>query len=217
MRKLQEEREEYIQRIEQLERIILTSSKTQRHHEASVQGLHLDPRGSFKSGTFGRARAHRARSCYTMPKSFFQALAKAPMEADYREKEDEKDPTSAKALNTFEFKPQLNSGENNMAQVSKELAEMKNTIQDLKQQLKQKDNLIKKMRKEVNKLRSEVEERDEALKEWEAFWQAESNVQAELDARGNGENGVTNNGPESRKSDLLATADADFGAPLVQI
>jgi len=74
--------------------------------------------------------------------------------------------------------------------------------------------MLKKVAAEMKKLVQDISDRDEALREWEQFWQAESNSR---EANASNRNKQQSSKPDGKKGneDLLASADADFDAPLV--
>jgi hypothetical protein len=192
--------------IDQLERIILKSSKKALEEEESDRGSVTKARRNSIT-----ARLKKAKS-FTMPRSFFNA---AESMEDFEDavvaKSDEANRTSEQSI---EFKRQFSKGG---PQASAEFAEMQRQIQDLKQQLEATNKKLVKFVAENKKLTVKIEKRDAALREWETFYQTEANKE-EAKARDEAVEDeflmpVANR--HRSNTDLLQSTDADFNSPLI--
>ncbi len=219
---MEEEREEYKQRISQLERIILTSSKTRTSATAEQrdsEGGGDSTSGRRPSGSRSRrasiaARLKRAKS-YTMPKTFFMAAAAdAETDQDYAVSEASLGSHNSADTSGLEIKPQFETAEG-MRQASADFANLQRTVEDLKQRLQEKDTIIARIMEDNKRLIADVEKRDMALREWEAFYQAESN-KLELQEESEAEAKEPPRTKRTAAEDILSTTDAEFNSPLVE-
>uniref|UniRef100_A0A7S2U3A0 Kinesin motor domain-containing protein n=1 Tax=Lotharella oceanica TaxID=641309 RepID=A0A7S2U3A0_9EUKA len=208
LRKLHEEREEFKQRIEQLTRIILTSSRTT---ERDLLDLMPQPESKTERRASMKDKLRRAKFS-TLPRTFFSADSATDGELESRTQSSTGRDSSQ--LDNLDIKPEFETaeGRNN---ASARFQEMKREIENLKQVILDKELLLTKHEAERKRLATEVEKRDAALREWEAYYQAENNATVAASTVESPKSGDKDDTPGRKKSDLLETKDADFEAPLI--
>jgi len=213
--KAQENIEDYKQRLEKLKRLILTSNKPPEQIVAAARRGSILGKGGDKMSSLRK----KAKS-FTLPRHFFMPDEAPddivnPMENPLGTSAPSSPPDTnhlkTPSADDFDFKPQFDS-DDKVRKASADFAEMQRTIEDLKQKVQNKDGQLRKAMEEIKRLQREIVKRDTALREWEAFYQAQSNKEKAQEGRS-----VSPKSPKKsrRSSDLLESADADFDSPLV--